>query len=219
MHLAVGFPCYRAQLHAAHVFQASNLALHWWKQQHEPLLMLYVDSCFVDKARNILIQQALEKGADWLLMCDSDTYYTAPGPIIKMLADAVSRSAAVIGAAVRLRKREGEIYNAALAPDFAPMTREQIGEHLRPVDRIGGAFTAINLGWLRDNWHDSPWFMVQHIAGPKPDTVGEDCWFSDGVKKRGGTILVDPRFEPSHVGATPDEVSALCRVGVEAQHV
>ena len=83
------------------------------------------------------------------------------------------------------------------------------------VDRIGTAFTAINLPWLSANWPLSPWFKFEHLEGTQPDTVGEDYWFCAGVKKRGGTIFADGRFEPVHVGAS-DESGMLTAIGVDA---
>jgi hypothetical protein len=219
MRLALGYPAYRAQVHTAHLFQASQLALLLWRTTKQGPLMFYVDCTFIDKARNLLIRQALDARADWLLMCDSDTYYVQPAPILRMISEGQARGAAMVGAAVRLRKWEGEIYNAAVAPDFKPMSREQLGGALRPCDRLGGAFTAINLDWIREHWQESPWFMVQHLAGPQPKTVGEDIWFSDNVRKRGGTILVDPRFEPVHSGACTSETLALAEMGVEMSDV
>lgn len=215
MKLAIGYPAYREQVHIGHTFQAAQMASLWAGLKQQPPNMIYVDSAFIDKARNLLIAQALTMRCDWILQCDADTYYTNPVHIARMLADGEARRAAVIGAAVRMRKREAELFNVAHAPAFEPLTREQLGtETVIEVDRIGGAFTAINLGWLRDHWQDSPWFMVQHAEGPMPKTVGEDCWFSDGVRRRGGIILVDPRFEPVHVGAGANETAACMSMGV-----
>lgn len=211
--LAIGIPAYGSRVSAGHLLQAGQLAWAWCRNGLPAPFFLTVDSAGVDKARNILIAKSRDAKADWLLMCDADTYYPLPQAIWEMIAEGHKRGAAVIGAPVKMRKREG--YNVSRGDSFALVPEAEWRKQVVEVDRIGTAFTAINIPWLVQHWENSPWFRFEHIEGPQPETVGEDYAFCAGVKKRGGRIYADGRFEPVHVSAT-DEAGMLQALGVTA---
>jgi len=200
--LAIGIPAYGGKVSMGHVFQGCQLAWAFSKNMLASPLVLSVDTASVDKARNILVARTRDAGADWLLMCDADTYCPKPPAIFEMLKTGINRGAAVIGAPVKMRKRPG--YNVSAGEGFEPLAEDTWRGRVVEVERIGTAFTAVNLQWLVANWPDSPWFMFEHLPGPQPDTVGEDFWFCRGVRRRGGLILADGRYEPYHERATED---------------
>jgi len=71
---------------------------------------------------------------------------------------------------------------------------------VQAVGRIGGACIAVNCGWLRQHWPKGPWFEMEHDYSERPRNVrGEDYSICDGIWQRGGAVLCDGRFVPSHV--------------------
>jgi hypothetical protein len=164
------------------------------------------DTCHVALSRNRLLAQALPVAAlDWLLMVDADTHVAsgqAAHAALRMLAEGQARGAAVIAAPVMARTG---FYNFSTG-GLLPPPREEFAGRVLEVDRIGTAFTAINLAWMRANWgtwnEGEPWFsFVFTTTNGMPDHISEDFVFCDGVRKRGGKIFADGRFEPVHEGA------------------
>lgn len=212
--VAIGIPAYTSRVSAGHLLQAAQLSWAWCRNGLPSPYFITVDSAGVDKARNILVAKALQAKADWLLMCDADTYHPIAPAIWEMLATGEKRGAAVIGAPVKMRKRDG--YNVSRGDDFALVPPDEFRNAVIEVDRIGTAFTAINLKWIAEHWGDAPWFQfIYKPAGATVDVLGEDYAFCGGVKQRGGLILADGRFEPVHVEAT-NEMGMLSAIGVDA---
>lgn len=210
--LAVGIPAYGGRVSAGHMLQAGQLSWAWCRAGLPAPYFITVDSAGVDKARNILVAKARDANADWLLMCDADTYYPLPQAIFEMVQEGQKRGAAVIGAPVKMRRRDG--YNVTRGKAFELIPKDEFQGRVLDVDRIGSAFTAINLQWLKNEWSDSPWFVFEHKPGRTPECIGEDYWFCAGVRDRGGTILADGRFEPVHVEAV-NEAGMLQALGVQ----
>lgn len=153
--------------------------------------------------RNRLLAAALmaPNRPDWLLQCDSDNWTLDGKAVVRMILDGERHGAAVIAAPVR--RRDGvETYNFQSVKGTNSTDRSWEGK-LENVDRVGTAFQAINLRWVRDHWSEGPWFAFeQTFVDGKPDHVGEDWVFCDGVRSRNGTIVVDGRFEPQHEGCS-----------------
>lgn len=74
-------------------------------------------------------------------------------------------------------------------------------DQVQPVGRIGGACIAVNCNWFRRFWPKAPWFVMEHeYAEGRPfNKRGEDYSICDGIWARGGVVLCDGRFVPSHV--------------------
>ena len=149
-------------------------------------------------------------GIDWLLMCDSDNWTLNGGGVLEMIASGRGMAAAVIGAPVL--GRHGAYNVIADAPDGTPFVLRRAESHgkITPVRRIGSAFMAVSLHWLRDHWPwtpEDPWFQPRWKAGSGgfPELESHDFQFCDGVRSRGGLILCDWRLEPRHDGITYPE--------------
>jgi len=81
-----------------------------------------------------------------------------------------------------------------------PMPLDELVGKVQPVARIGGACIAVNVGWLRRFWPKGPWFEMVHDYTERPKNArGEDYSICDGIWKRGGVVICDGRFVPSHV--------------------
>jgi hypothetical protein len=172
-------------------------------------------------ARNALVEDALTGGSDWLLQVDSDVFWDGDGTdILQMVKDADRKGAALIGAEVFSRDREPggvwvdspEVLHVELpsgnwpylgprAP-LVPLAECYAGE-VKPCARVGMAFSAINLGWLRANLPEPPWFGHGAVLGgsryDRLRPIGEEAVFCELVRGRGGEILVDGRLDPKRV--------------------
>jgi len=197
-----GIPAYRGQVHYGHVMQMMSMASTIMAAKGAFALrgFLCPESCSVDWSRNQLLHAAIKDGSDWLLMNDADTFYPRCPEALRMIIAGQEAGAAVIAAPVKMRGRgEFNVFQSGEEPRL--VKGEEFLGKVVPCDRIGTAYMAVNVPWFEKHWPEQPWFVTQHLPGPKPVKIGEDVSFCDGVRARGGTILVDGRFEPHHVGA------------------
>lgn len=198
----LGIPAYRGQVHYGHVMQMASLSSAVFMAKGGLSLrgMLFPDTQFVFGGRNRILNISIKDESDWVLMCDADTFVADASHLVRMVAEAHKTDAAVIASPTKLRGRPG--YNVLPADTHKNlMDADAWKGQVIEVDRIGTACMAIRLDWVRNEWPEQPWFEARCIPGAEPGVLGEDVWFCDGVKKRGGKILADGRFEPVHVGA------------------
>lgn len=223
--LAVGLPAYGEKIDKSHagMWLSFGHALAANEDQFDLVGFNEVDGNPVADSRNRIIWDAYAAEADWVLMCDSDTYYRGENDdclndgaglqILQMIKDADRAGAAVVGAPVRARRFPGfartvwMMDKISRAPSGRP-TMSVADEacyagQLVECARIGGAFLAINLNWLKEKMPDPPWFTHEPIMqGPRFERLhcyGEDVGFCDSVKIKGGKIFVDGRIFPRHV--------------------
>jgi hypothetical protein len=211
--LAIGIPAYGSALDVGHagMWCGFGIALQACSDRFTLGSFATYHINGIDHCRNLMVYDALQADCDWLLMVDADTYHfggvEAIGDngvdMLQMVMDGHRRDAALIGAPVRARKVESDAFVVYLKRNdrFVLADEEYFAGKIAAADRIGGAFTAINLNWLRAYWPVSPWFKMTHSEGKeRPHTVtSEDYFFCDGARGRGGLVLCDGRFTPSHV--------------------
>jgi hypothetical protein len=198
--LAVGIPAYRGVV-------ASSQALMWMQfgaelNRTKPVIQMVmhasVDVCGVDRARNILLAQAMSHGADWLLMIDSDTWVDPGSDLVRMIIEAPEHIA-MIGAAVRTRGL-GRGNDAPLnlyewkASEGRHLPVDLIPDHRHnEVDAIGGAVIAINLHRVPKDlvfkWH-------YYDDGR---SISEDLYFCRELRRAGEYIFIDTRVKTFHV--------------------
>jgi hypothetical protein len=214
MRIAYGIPCYRQNVNIGHVAQGiamRQVADHFGA----PLMLTWADSCSLAWSRNHMLWWSIKQGVTWLLTSDADTYHMKPGDIAGMLAEGVKRDAAVIAAPVRMRNRGG--FNLAKVDaegEEHPYAEDEFKGKTLEVDQIGTGFMAINCEWVK-RCMPEPWFEMHQVPSTDlspPGWNGEDYHFCRGVKARGGLILADGRFEPTHMGAS-SEVAAFLDLG------
>ena len=183
MIIALGMPAYRQTLHVQTAYAWSQDAITalelGWRPFH-----LWVDATGITRARNIMVQKALDAGARMLLTCDSDTFPLAGHGGLGALWKTMQRlDAAVVGAAVITRNgtrmncepaRPGECYE---------------GE-------VGTGYMLIDLFKLREL--PRPWF-VQHDAPDGQAVVcGEDIAFCRAARAAGHRVIVDFTIAMGH---------------------
>lgn len=163
-----------------------------------PIHMHAVDINPVDRARNYAVGTAMQAGADWLLMVDSDTFTVdraGAKALANMLSEGlISRGAAIVVAPVAARDdaehtmvydlRDGKL-EPAEALDWSIA--------LHPIASAAAAIMAINLHKIGDAI-----FKFVPPDGNQP-SLSEDHAFCEQIRNAGGAILVDTRVRTGHL--------------------
>jgi len=208
MKIGIGLPAYRSILDVGHAYQWLTLGIELAQQTaFELLYCQHADLCGIEHARNRLTLSALEDGLDWLVMCDADSYVPArpddPSPgkaILRMIAAGQEAGAAMIGAPMVGRNEARPRMNARrfIANDWRHLSPADVLGRVVEVDRMGTGLVAVNIAWLKEHWPEPPWFQSVCLPGRELKHIGEDDFFCDEAKKRGGAILCDGRCIPAH---------------------
>ena len=213
--LAIGVPAYGAHVVMWHtrMWLTMGAALANSAERFALVSFDLVDACGIDVARNKLVHDALEKGADWLLMIDADTWAEDGGDILQMISDADKADQAESG---------WKPVGAVVAPvprrdpwDTRPMVYARVPEGFRDqlvnidlkpeglqfVDSAATAMMAINLGFIRGVGWMAPWFSFEWHSSKTPwkPSLSEDHVFCRRVRESGGVILADPRVKAKHL--------------------
>ncbi len=238
--LAIGLPAYTLSLDIGHAAMWFGLGAAMAAAPDKFTISSFASYAIngIDLARNTIVYDALQAGADWCLMVDADTYHATAGgsvglasnadavgdagaDLLQMIRDADrgkyvdhsgvlvdipglahSNGVGLVGAPVRGRGigDNGVCVKTFVAGVLQPTTLTDLVGKVRPVDRIGGAVSAINLNWLRTHWPTGPWFEMEHDYTGRPKNArGEDYSCCAGIYALGGTVLCDGRFVPEHV--------------------
>lgn len=210
LRLAVGIPAYGCKVDFQQIGMwmslGAALAQNTDKFEMGPIMPVHI--CPVDHARNTLVYDALQAKCDWLFMVDADVFHStldgADGAdILQMVYTGYKQAAAVIASPI-FRRRIGEqrlvVRKAILTDDFSIVPPAEYHDQVVECDRIPTAFMAVSLQWIRAQWPHPPWFVTRSGADEigRPFIYAEDYSFCDGVRQRGGKILCDARFYPSH---------------------
>lgn len=169
---------------------------------------LVEDGCSIAWNSDDILWKSLDPKlrCDWCLLVDADTFQLNPVPIMEMLVTGHARNAAMIGAPVK--RRDGLGYNVLIKQEgqWLLPNREELAGKVLEVDRIGSAFVAVNLGWLRRHWESWPFFDTVREPTPlgtRPKILHHDWATCDKVRAKGGIIIADGRFEPVHAESQP----------------
>ncbi len=207
MKIGIGIPAYRSVIDVNHIYQWLLLGAALPHTEFDLAFIQYQDVCGIERARNRLTLSAFDDEIDWLIMCDADNYVMPrpeqPNPgeaILRMIIAGHEMNAAMVGAPVLSRNAVNPKVNVRrfIAGDWRTMGLDDIVGKVTVVDRIGTGLVAVNIAWLREYWPEPPWFQSIYLPGRELLHVGEDDWFCDEAKKRGGKILCDGRCLPVH---------------------
>jgi hypothetical protein len=222
--IAFGLPAYGGKVSAEHTLMFLELG-HTLALSHERFQLagwFMIDNCGIEKARNRLLREALDAGADWLLMIDADTWAVNNGDedagvqLLRMISQADKEGATIVGAPV-IRRYSGH-------DRFKPPTSELMvydwhetkpagiayagyGEHeATPAE---GKLVALAPSELPRKLTScdalaTAIFAVNikkagHLNFKFTDELSEDLYFCHKVKEEGGKILVDGRVRTAHL--------------------
>jgi hypothetical protein len=210
--LGVALPAYGSKLDVGHAAMWFGLGVAMASTQDKFTLHSFADYHVngIDLCRNTILFDAIESGCDWVLMVDADNYHAAKADaigdagvdILQMILDGQRQEAAMVGAPVRGRGvgDTGVCVQNKIKDGWQAVSLEALKGQAVPVDRIGAAFIAVNVNWIKACWTKPPWFLMDHnFEGRPKHGRGEDYFFCDGIRDRGGIVLCDGRFVPEHV--------------------
>ncbi len=164
-----------------------------------PIFMSY-DS-LVQRARNDLVQLAIEGGFDDLFFIDSDQGWE-PEWFFELLKHQVD----VVGAPVRLKEDETESYNVKSSVFPIPVDS---ATDLWVVESVGTGFLRLSRKALKTIWSNSEEYrtdsgkIARWVFDVRPVNgrlVGEDVAMCAKLREAGFSVHLDPRMDPSHVG-------------------
>ncbi len=142
----------------------------------------------IDVQRQLLCEEAIRIGADYLLMVDSDVVLPPTA-----LRDLLDPPAEIVSGLVRIKsmRRKGE-YAAVFKGQ--PLQYEAIPEGRSRIERCGGACLMIKTEILKDI--PRPWFEYHEEPG---NAISEDIWFCMQAQKAGIPIWADKRVACGHI--------------------
>lgn len=165
-----------------------------------PILMSY--DAMIQRARNDLLKLALDTGASDLLFIDADEVWEAAWAV-RLLEHDVD----VVGAAVRKKTDDAELYNVRAASPFMPINAKT---GLWLVNGIGTGFLRLSRKALQALWDqaaDEEYEdngkinrMVFNVKVVNRRLVSEDNFMCNRLTDAGFTINLDPSFTISHIG-------------------
>ena len=152
----------------------------------------------IQRARNDLVQMAIESECDDLIFMDADQEWN-PEWIFKLLNHPVD----VVGGAV-VKKSDNPAYNIKALPEG--LIVDETG--LLEVAAVGTGFLRISKAALKAVWDISPEYrnsdktcrMVFDIQLIDGELVSEDNVFCAKWRSLGGKVLVDPTMTCNHIG-------------------
>jgi len=138
-----------------------------------------IGSPSIDTNRNVLVQQALKWGADYILFCDSDM--TFPGDaLLKLLA----ADQPVVGCNYARRSGKGATAARDSSSGLCPI---EAGSGLERVDYLGLGLCLINSQIFDSLKH--PWFRTTIGENGKVEE-GEDGFFFAALRRAGVPVFV-----------------------------
>lgn len=182
--------------HASSLSETCKLGL----TQNINVFCIYMSyDALVQRARNDIVQLALESNVDDLVFVDCDVDWL-PKDFFKLL----SHKADVVGG-VYPKKSDDETYPVKLKDARVP------GQGLVEVDGLPMGFTRITRNALKLVWETSKEYREPHKVKPNRMVfdigindqgylVSEDIAFCDKWKKLGGKLYLDPDIDLGHVG-------------------
>lgn len=143
----------------------------------------------IDVQRNILCEEAIRIGADYLLMVDSDV--VLPDTALRDLLDPPVE---IVSGLVRIKGLRHKGKYAAVFKS-KPLLYDALPEGRSRVDWCGGACLMIKTSILKDI--PKPWFEYHEEKGAR--AISEDIWFCMQATKAGIPIWADKRVACGHI--------------------
>ncbi len=209
LRLGVGIPAYGGKVSMEHTRMWMDFGHVLATSEARFTLTMFgtVDVCGIDRARNLLVKQAIMAGCDWLLMLDADTWVDDGAELLRMISDADRQDFMVVAGAVPRRHADGTrelaVYRRASDDAEAPLVPLDDAElaldfaNNKPIDdiiQIAAAGTACMA------------IKMEHIAGLGGDYAfsftaheSEDLSFCRRVRAVGGRIGCDRRVATRHL--------------------
>ena len=150
------------------------------------------------RAREVVIEKAIDFNSDYLLFLDSDM--VPPANAFHRLLETLERTKASMVAGHFYRRRypftltwfktvDGKNIEVSAEPevDFAE------------IDSCGLACNLIDIKWVREHLEKPFFFIGEKKINGQSEFVWEDAWFCHKIKEAGGLIVGDARVRVGHM--------------------
>lgn len=147
-----------------------------------------------DQARRIVMEEALECGAKWLLFVDDDTILP-PHALESMLVTAGRTGAAMVsGIYYRREFPYTSIWSKKVGDEWFQVDATH-GQH--ELDTSGLGCALIDVEWVEKNL-ESPWFeMAKSASGFS--MITDDITFCNKIREKDGLIIGDADIRCGHL--------------------
>jgi len=194
MRVAMGMPIVDSV--AGEVFTSHVIAACAISRKHEFAMIPCLNTFPHDKAREQIIEKALEGNVDMLFWVDSDM--AVPRDAFELLHEALVSTGAQMAVGHAHRRgypytpcwftiQDGKTYQATAGPEASPCE----------IASGGMACNVLDLNWVRQ-YMAPPYFYQGHL--PDRGYVWEDWFFCNGIQEAGGKIIGVPQVRCGHLG-------------------
>ncbi len=197
--IIIGTPCYDGKVHAEFMHSVLHTVLMAPKSEHIVYPIQILHDALIQRARNDIVQMAIQADVDTLVFIDSDQAWDP-----EQFFNLIKSDKDVIGVPI-IKKNDTPAFNVKVGKDWKPVYND---EGLLEVEAVGTGFLKISKKALQQVWDRSPEytengikkrmvFDVQLIDG---EIVSEDNIFCAKWRDLGGKIYVDPSVKVAHIG-------------------
>jgi len=169
---------------------------------------IIIPSCFDvfphDRAREMIFDQAVEHGCDYLYFLDSDMRCQADDALrlLEVLRHSQEKDESVV-MTTGYAYRRGYPYTSVWTKKFGDEVTQVIAdENVSPteIDSCGLACNMIDVGWVIKNI-PKPRFSIEKVQGKDGQrvTIWEDMYFTNAIREAGGKIIGVPQVRPGHL--------------------
>ena len=200
MKIAIGIPCH-GDIKRATFFSCIKMQNHMYTREEtaelgiEAIQWWYSEGSILPAGRADIVENALEKQADWLFWVDADMEFP-PDTLLRLLrhkqgivgANYVRRKLPCVPVAYK-RDREGSNL----------VWTEEDSTGLEEVDHVGFGCLLTNMNVFKET--PRPWFMFGY-ARDRRRYIGEDVLFFSAAREAGYKAYVDHDLskEVNHIG-------------------
>lgn len=163
-----------------------------------PFYMAFRKGPYIHDNRNVICQEALDRGSTHVLFIDYDMQ--VPANTLQVL---LSHDKDIVAAYYHLRKLPLIGTTKIKDPHKASgeITHTPMPKSLFECFATGTGCMLIRTEVFKHI--EKPWFNVAYEKGPQDGLVGEDIWFCRQARNAGYKIWVDPNLPVKHLGEYP----------------
>jgi hypothetical protein len=195
--LMTAVPAYTMLVDAEQINMWLSLGVAVGQSNTVKLIHNYVVSANpVGHARNLILQEAIKVGADYIFSIDSDTMLQDGKDIVRMVESAHAMNIQMLGAAVPWRVPvDTKSALMVWGRDRQFIDPRLFKNKIHECYHMATAAYVADVNWVKENL-TYPWYTT---VIDKDLFVAEDIYFCTRVAENGGKIAVDGRVATSHV--------------------
>ncbi len=162
------------------------------KCPYEKEIVIATQGYHIAENRNYIANKAVSLNCDYIFTVDDDMIFP-PDTLEKMLAHKKD----IVGVAYHPRFETDQKNEKPLDKTHILTLKEEGKKELFECEAVGTGVMLIDTKLF--HFLDRPWFKItNHETGYT--TQGENCWFSEQVRKAGFKVWCDPLLDIGHIG-------------------